>query len=315
MRTPIAESIAGFGVNLGSITVGQGLDEGLWMSATSYNAPRKARTAFVKGTTDLRKGRIESAEKRLREAAALYPQYAAAWHGLGMALVKRGALEEACEALGHAIAADRDYAPPYSPLLRARADLGQWKQVSVIAARLQELAGEDEDRTSSEPWPVAHGHGRRRLSCRGASAAATASGVYRPRAPAAGRGDPYRQGRRRTGGEPPKTLPRIPVRRRRLLPPAPTSERTLSAWETASRLAPRAPLPLMSDFVLCRSRPELRPPVSECFFRFSSANRIRKRERTSSLTGSASASCLVTSPTIRLNSPPNRSLHQSQPRR
>ena len=144
MRVAIQEAITGFGADLGTIIVGQGADSNRWMSATSYGAPRKAQSAYAKASVDLRKGRIEPAERRLREAVAIYHEYAAAWHALGIALASRGALEEACDAFGWAIAADRDYAPPYSPLMRARADLNHWREVSVIALRLQELVGGEE---------------------------------------------------------------------------------------------------------------------------------------------------------------------------
>ncbi len=150
-----------------------------------------------------------------------------------MALVKRGALEEACEALGHAIAADRDYAPPYSPLLRARADLGQWKQVSVIAARLQELAGGDEPQFfgALALWRMGMAVDAEAAVAR---ARQTASGVYRPvllllAAEIHTAGGDWR---------------RAAQDYREYLSVAgdssarPDIERTLSAWETAGLLAP-----------------------------------------------------------------------------
>ena len=144
MRFAVNDTICGFGVDIGTVIVGEGLNQSQFMSATSYAAPKKARKTFAKGTADLLRGRVERAEQSFRESVALYPQYATAWYGLGIAVAHRGAIAEACEAYRHAITADRGYAPPYSPLIRAQADMDQWGEVAALAERLQDLVGGEE---------------------------------------------------------------------------------------------------------------------------------------------------------------------------
>ncbi|MBI1353925.1 MAG: hypothetical protein GC160_06230 [Acidobacteria bacterium] len=139
LRAPISDNIDSFGLDVGDLVVGAGMDIGAWISSTSYAAPRKARAAFVKGSADLRRQRLEPAERRLREAVGLYPAYAAAWYALGMVQSARSAFPDACASFEQAIAADAGYAPPYSPLIRGRAELGEWKEVERLAERMQSI--------------------------------------------------------------------------------------------------------------------------------------------------------------------------------
>src|SRR5580700_9439778 len=64
------------------------------ISAATLKVPGKARGEYRKGCSDLKVGKLASAEDHLRKAVQEYPQYAAAWALLGQVLVAGNRTEE-----------------------------------------------------------------------------------------------------------------------------------------------------------------------------------------------------------------------------
>jgi len=80
--------------------------EGVAVSSTSVNAPKKARNAFESGVKALRSGQMDAAAKEFEQAIAIYPAYANAWLELGRARQRLGMRQKAQEAWKKAIELD-----------------------------------------------------------------------------------------------------------------------------------------------------------------------------------------------------------------
>ena len=70
-------------VNLGTIVLLKGQEQGSTVSATTMNAPKKARKAYNRASDHLRKKKLAEAQAELEQAVKLYPLYAVAWTSLG----------------------------------------------------------------------------------------------------------------------------------------------------------------------------------------------------------------------------------------
>jgi tetratricopeptide (TPR) repeat protein len=90
--------------------------EGLAVSTTSLNAPRKARLAYESGLKAMRSGQLDGAAKHLQRAIAEYPEYADAWLELGRAEQRLGSAPTAREAWKKAIELDPKLTGPYVEL-------------------------------------------------------------------------------------------------------------------------------------------------------------------------------------------------------
>jgi tetratricopeptide (TPR) repeat protein len=80
--------------------------EGVAVSSTSLNAPKKARNAYDSGLKDMRSGRMDGAAKEFQRAIDAYPQYANAWLELGRARQRLGSAQTAREAWKKAVELD-----------------------------------------------------------------------------------------------------------------------------------------------------------------------------------------------------------------
>ncbi|MDE3197213.1 MAG: tetratricopeptide repeat protein [Acidobacteriota bacterium] len=80
--------------------------EGVSVSSTSLNAPKKARDEYESGLKALRSGRTDTAAKDFERAIAAYPGYANAWLDLGRARQQLGTSAAARDAWKKAIELD-----------------------------------------------------------------------------------------------------------------------------------------------------------------------------------------------------------------
>jgi tetratricopeptide (TPR) repeat protein len=72
--------------------------EGVAVSSTSLNAPRKARDFYETGLKAMRSGRMDTAAKDFEQAIAVYPVYANAWLELGRVRQQLGTASTARDA-------------------------------------------------------------------------------------------------------------------------------------------------------------------------------------------------------------------------
>jgi len=80
--------------------------EGVSVSRTSLNAPKKARNAYESGLKAMRSGQMDGAAKEFQQAIAAYPAYANAWLELGRVKQRLGSAPTAREAWKKAIELD-----------------------------------------------------------------------------------------------------------------------------------------------------------------------------------------------------------------
>jgi tetratricopeptide (TPR) repeat protein len=109
--------------------------QGSTISATRLEVPGKAKGEYRKGCSDLRGGKLASAEEHLRKAVQEYPRYAAAWVLLGEVLETARRMEDARDACAHASSADSNYAPAYLCLADVAAQQEEWNQTLDLADR------------------------------------------------------------------------------------------------------------------------------------------------------------------------------------
>lgn len=117
---------------------------GSLISATSFAAPAEAKAAFKRGQKllTLDPPKAVAAQAEMREAVRLYPQFAAAWSGLGHALTKSGDSDGAREALNRAIEADPLFIEPYPELLALLTAQQDWPKIADAAANWTALSPE-----------------------------------------------------------------------------------------------------------------------------------------------------------------------------
>jgi Tfp pilus assembly protein PilF len=106
--------------------------EGDTISATSLAAPGNARKELAKAR-EIGAKKPEEAEKHLRKAVEVYPQYAAAWLLLGKLQSQRGALADARTSYQQAVTADAKFVQPYVELAYLSAMQQQWQEVAQYA--------------------------------------------------------------------------------------------------------------------------------------------------------------------------------------
>ena len=80
--------------------------DGVAVSSTSLNAPKKARDAYESGLKAMRSGQMDGAAKEFQQAIAVYPAYANAWLELGWVRQRLGTAATAREAWKKAIELD-----------------------------------------------------------------------------------------------------------------------------------------------------------------------------------------------------------------
>ncbi len=85
---------------------GNGTGDGVAVSSTSLNAPKKAREAYQSGLKAVRSGKMDGALKDFQRAVAAYPEYASAWLELGRVRQRLGSAQTAREAWKKAVDLD-----------------------------------------------------------------------------------------------------------------------------------------------------------------------------------------------------------------
>jgi tetratricopeptide (TPR) repeat protein len=109
--------------------------EGSAVSLTTLEAPPEARRAWEKGMKALENKKWTQAEKELRRAVTIHPEYASAWSALGEALDELSRPVEARDAWGRAIQADPDYVKPYVLLAQLAIREGRMEDAVSITDR------------------------------------------------------------------------------------------------------------------------------------------------------------------------------------
>ena len=109
--------------------------EGSVVSLTTLQAPPEAVAAWEKGMKALDNKKWTYAEKDLRRAVTIYPQYASAWSALGEALAQLSRPVEARNAWERAMQADPNYVKPYVLLARLAIREGRPEDAVNITGR------------------------------------------------------------------------------------------------------------------------------------------------------------------------------------
>ncbi len=130
-------------LNLGTIVLLKGQEQGSTVSATSVNAPKEARKAYEKASAHLQKHKLPEAQAELERAVKLYPQYAAAWTSLGGLHQQQNRLDLARGAFSQAQAADDKFVPAYVGLAAVAVRQSQWAEAEQFSARATQLDGVD----------------------------------------------------------------------------------------------------------------------------------------------------------------------------
>ncbi len=100
------------------------------VSATTLQAPKKARKAFDNGVTNAQAGKLEKAEKEFKKALEVYPEYSEAWFHLGQVCEVRNKPGEARRAYQESIGADSRFASPYLRLAMMDTREAKWQAVA-----------------------------------------------------------------------------------------------------------------------------------------------------------------------------------------
>ena len=113
--------------------------QGTLVSVTNLAAPGGAKKALARADTAIQKNKTDEAEKQLREALALYPNYAAAWLRLGQLYEQSRRVDEARNAFAKAMQADANYMGPYIELARLAAMESRWQEAADLSGHALEL--------------------------------------------------------------------------------------------------------------------------------------------------------------------------------
>jgi predicted Zn-dependent protease len=158
---PISNTLPGHGRVIPDPTTGMespgadGTDEScsLWnvsvlhgstVSTARLQVPAKAKGEYKKACSDLKDGKLPSAEEHLRKGVQEYPQYAAAWVLLGQVLETATSMEGARDACSRASSLDTNYAPAYLCLADVAAQQKEWDQTLDLATRALALSPVDD---------------------------------------------------------------------------------------------------------------------------------------------------------------------------
>ncbi len=109
--------------------------EGSSIAVVTLQAPPEARKAWEKGMKALDTGKWAQAEKDLRRAVTIHPEYASAWSALGEALSELSRPTEARDAWGRAIQADPNYVKPHVLLAQLAIREGKMEDAVAITGR------------------------------------------------------------------------------------------------------------------------------------------------------------------------------------
>ena len=113
--------------------------EGTTISAVSLRAPKDAKKAFDKANDLLKKKKVPEAQKEFEKAVEVYPEYAAAWYGLGRTLEAQNNADGARKAYDRALTSDPKYLYPYRQLVALAVKEQNWQEVAETSGKLVKL--------------------------------------------------------------------------------------------------------------------------------------------------------------------------------
>jgi tetratricopeptide (TPR) repeat protein len=113
--------------------------EGFTISATSAQAPAKAKKEYEKGRDLEKKEKWDAALESFQKAVETYPNYAIAWFETGRVQVQRGDLVAARQSFLRAMSADSKFVSPYQELAQLAARDRQWQEVVDTTNELLKL--------------------------------------------------------------------------------------------------------------------------------------------------------------------------------
>jgi tetratricopeptide (TPR) repeat protein len=105
------------------------------VSATMLNVPEKAEKEFKKGSEALKKKEWEEAKKGFNSAIGIYPEYDAAYNGLGVALMGTGDSKAARPAFEKAISLNDHFAEAYRNLARISLSEKKFEETDNLLTR------------------------------------------------------------------------------------------------------------------------------------------------------------------------------------
>ncbi|GAB4249103.1 MAG: hypothetical protein Kow00109_25160 [Acidobacteriota bacterium] len=111
------------------------------VSVSFLSAPKKARQRYEEAVELARraKPRWKDAEKKLREALKVYPEFAAAWDLLGRVLMTQEKRDEGKAAFERAVELEPAFLPPREALAQAAVQEADWPRLREVAEALLEL--------------------------------------------------------------------------------------------------------------------------------------------------------------------------------
>jgi Flp pilus assembly protein TadD len=110
--------------------------EGLTISMTSLEAPKKAKKAYSNGMKNAKRKKWDKATVEFEKAVAEYPEYAEAWYALGQIYEGTQKADQARNAYGKAMEADGKFMKPYLKLAIMDAQGAQWGPVAEMTGKV-----------------------------------------------------------------------------------------------------------------------------------------------------------------------------------
>jgi tetratricopeptide (TPR) repeat protein len=113
--------------------------DGFTVSATSGQAPDKAKKALKKGQDQAKKGKWDEAERELKKAVQEFDRFAVAWYELGRVQLELNEVEPAHASFRQALEADPRYVSPYLELTQLAVQDKQWPVVLDLTGKMLAL--------------------------------------------------------------------------------------------------------------------------------------------------------------------------------
>jgi len=113
--------------------------EGLTISATSAQAPDKAKRNFEKGREEEKKEKWQAAKEKFAKATEIYPKYAVAWFEMGRTQLALKDIEGAKQSFHQAITADPKFVSPLEQLATIAVSEQHWAEVAETTDQLLKL--------------------------------------------------------------------------------------------------------------------------------------------------------------------------------
>jgi tetratricopeptide (TPR) repeat protein len=113
--------------------------EGLTISATSAQAPDKAKKDFEKGREEAKKEKWAAAKEKFTKATQIYPKYAVAWFELGKAQLATNDVDAAKTSFHQAFTADPKFVSPLEQLAGIAVKEQKWTEVADNTDQLLKL--------------------------------------------------------------------------------------------------------------------------------------------------------------------------------